>query len=176
MSEGAPGADFESFVLDTIEAFSRLARAKAGDLHSAQDAVQDAYLNMYRQWEKISARQESLTALGRIVVHHAVIDQFRRNKRMVTVPMPVQEMPDTQSGIGVPEAAYEMVKEGIDELVARLPERQREVITLCVLQDLSPAVVAQRLQIKEESVKRYIKAAANNLKKSINESSEEVTA
>ena len=45
MSEGAPGADFESFVLDTIEAFSRLARAKAGDLHSAEDAVQDADQN-----------------------------------------------------------------------------------------------------------------------------------
>lgn len=69
-----------------------------------------------------------------------------------------------------------MVKEEIDELVASLPGRQREVITLCVLQDLSPAVVAQRLQIKEESVKRYIKAAANSLKKSINEHGEEVTA
>ncbi|MET8965215.1 sigma-70 family RNA polymerase sigma factor [Streptomyces sp. NPDC004074] len=90
--------------------------------------------------------------------------------------MPVQEIPEEESSIGIPDAAYEMIKEGIDELIAKLPERQREVITLCVLNDLSPAVVAQRLQIKEESVKRYIKAAANNLKKSINESSEEVTA
>ncbi|MER7709069.1 sigma factor-like helix-turn-helix DNA-binding protein [Streptomyces werraensis] len=69
-----------------------------------------------------------------------------------------------------------MFREGIDELIAELPERQRQVITLCILQDLSPAVVAKRLRIKEESVKRYIKAAANNLKKSIYESSEEVTA
>ncbi|MGW3434943.1 RNA polymerase sigma factor [Streptomyces melanosporofaciens] len=171
MSEASPGADFESFVLETIEAFSRLARV---ELHSAQDAVQDVYLNMYRRWEKISAQQGSLTAYGRTAVKRAVIDQFRRNKRMVAVP--VQELPDIESGIGIPEAAYEIIKEGIDELVASLPGRQREVITLCVLQDLAPAVVAERLQIKEESVKRYIKAAANNLKKSINEHSEEVTA
>ncbi|MFD8079342.1 RNA polymerase sigma factor [Streptomyces sp. NPDC059718] len=176
MSEAAPGADYESFVLETIEAFSRLARAKAGDLHSAQDAVQVAYLNMYRRWEEISARQGSLAAYGRTAVKNAVKDQFRRNKRMVTVPVPVHELPEIESGIGVPGAAYEMVKEGIDELVASLPERQREVITLCVLQDLSTAEVAQRLQIKEESVKRYIKAATNNLKKSINEHGEEVTA
>ncbi|MFE1442923.1 RNA polymerase sigma factor [Streptomyces sp. NPDC058739] len=174
MNEGAPGADFESFVLETLEAFSRLARVEAGDLHSAEDAVQDVYLNMYRRWTTISAQQGSLTAYGRTAVKRAVIDQFRRNKRTVTVP--VHEIPETESGIGIPEAAYEMIKEGIDELVARLPERQREVITLCVLQDLSPEVVAKRLQIKEESVKRYIKAAANNLKKTINESSEEVTA
>ncbi|MER6431920.1 sigma-70 family RNA polymerase sigma factor [Streptomyces sp900105245] len=173
MSEAAPGADFESFVLETIEAFSRLARAQAGDLHSAQDAVQDVYLNMYRRWDFLTAGQGSLTAYGRTAVKRAVIDQFRRNKRMVMVP--VHELPEKESGIGVPEAAYEMIKEGIDELVESLPERQREVITLCILQDLSPAVVAQRLQIKEESVKRYIKAAANNLKKSINDHSEEVT-
>lgn len=173
MSEAAPGADFESFVLETIEAFSRLAQVEAGDLHSAQDAVQDVYLSMYRRWATISTQEGSLTSYGRIAVKRAVIDQFRRNKRMVTVP--VHELPEMESGIGIPEAAYEMIKEGIDGLVSSLPERQREVITLCVLQDLSPAVVAQRLQIKEESVKRYIKAAANNLKKSINEHSEEVT-
>ncbi|KUO03053.1 RNA polymerase sigma factor [Streptomyces caeruleatus] len=174
MSEAATGADFESFVLETIEAFSRLARVEAGDPHSAEDAVQDVYLNMYRRWATISVQEGSLTAYGRTAVKRAVIDQFRRNKRMVAVP--VHELPETESGIGIPEAAYEMIREGIGELVASLPERQREVITLCVLQDLSPAVVAQRLQIKEESVKRYIKAAANNLKKSINEHSEEATA
>lgn len=173
MSEAAPGADFESFVLETIEAFSRQARAEAGDPHSAEDAVQDAYLKMFRRWDQIVAGQGSLTSYGRTAVKRAVIDQFRRNKRMVTVP--VHGMPETESGIGIPDAAYEMIKEGIDELVAGLPERQREVITLCVLQDVSPAVVAQRLQIKEESVKRYIKAAVNNLKKSINEHSEEAT-
>ncbi|MFB6680186.1 RNA polymerase sigma factor [Streptomyces sp. NPDC056390] len=174
MSEAAPGADFESFVLETIEAFSRLARAQAGDLHSAEDAVQDVYLKMYQRWATISAHQGSLTAYGRTAVKRAVIDQFRRNKR--TVMVPVHDIPESESGIGSPEAAYEMIKEGIDELVKRLPERQREVITLCVLQDLGTEEVAQRLQIKEESVKRYIKAAANNLKNSINESSEEVTA
>ncbi|MFF3359238.1 RNA polymerase sigma factor [Streptomyces sp. NPDC002917] len=174
MSEAAPGADFESFVLETIEAFSRLARAQAGDLHSAQDAVQDVYLNMFRRWDKISAKPGSSIAYGRTAVKRAVIDQYRRNRK--TVAVPVHELPETESGIGIPDAAYEMIKEGIDELVASLPERQREVITLCVLQNLSPAVVAQRLQIKEESVKRYIKAAANNLKKTINDRSEEATA
>ncbi|MEZ7002327.1 RNA polymerase sigma factor [Streptomyces sp. AD55] len=173
MSEAVPGADFECFVLETLDAFRRLAQAEAGDPHSAQDAVQDVYLNMYRRWGEISSHRGSLVAYGRIAVKRAVIDQFRKNKR--TVAVPVQELPEIESSIGIPGAAYEMIMEGIDELVARLPERQREVITLCVLQDLATEVVAERLQIKEESVKRYIKAAANNLKKSINQYSEEVT-
>ncbi|WP_431985239.1 RNA polymerase sigma factor [Streptomyces qinglanensis] len=83
MSEAAPGADFESFVLETLDACSRLAQTQAGDPHSAQDAVQDVYLNMYRRWEEISAQQGSLAAYGRTAVKRAVIDQFRRNKRTV---------------------------------------------------------------------------------------------
>ncbi|MFE0457244.1 sigma factor [Streptomyces sp. NPDC058914] len=110
MSEAVPGADFESFVLETIEAFSRLARAQAGDLHSAQDAVQDVYLNMYRRWDFLTAGTGSLTAYGRTAVKRAVIDQFRRNKRMVMVP--VHELPEKESGIGVPEVAYEMINNG----------------------------------------------------------------
>lgn len=176
MSEAAPGADFESFVLETIEAFSRLALFRAGDLHSAEDAVQDAYLGMYRRWEEISTGQGSLTAYGYQAVKWAVADQYRKNRRRPAVATPPHEMPEPESRIGIPDAAYEMIKEGIDELVAELPDRQRDVITLCVLQGLDTEVVAQRLRIKEESVKRYIKVAVNNLKKSINESSEEVTA
>lgn len=173
MSEAEPGVDFEAFILETSEAFSRLARAAAGDVHSAQDAVQDVYLNMFRRWETLSARQGSLTAYGRTSVKNAVKDQFRKSKRLVTVP--IQEMPEGQSDTGIPGAAYEMIKEGIDELISELPERQREVIILCVLQDRSPAEVAKRLRVKEESVKRYIKAAVNNLKRSIKDSGEEVT-
>ncbi|GHB92455.1 sigma-70 family RNA polymerase sigma factor [Streptomyces phaeochromogenes] len=175
MNEAGPGTDFESFVLDTLETFSRAAKAQAGDLHSAEDAVQDAYLSLYRRWDELTSKPGSLTAYGRTAVKHAVITQFRRNKRLV-VTVSLQEACDKESSIGIPDAAYEMAKEGIDELIAQLPERQREVIILCILQGLDTAEVAQRLRIKEESVKRYIKAAINNLKKLITNSSEEVTA
>jgi RNA polymerase sigma-70 factor (ECF subfamily) len=69
-----------------------------------------------------------------------------------------------------------MIKEGIDELVAKLPDRQRQVITLCVLQDISPEDAGKRLRLKEESVKSYIRMAVKNLKKYINETGEEGTA
>jgi RNA polymerase sigma factor (sigma-70 family) len=171
VSEAESGADFASFVRKTYDAYSRMARAEAGDPYSGDDAVQDAYLRMFRRWETISAQPGSLTAYGRTAVKRAVIDQYRKNQRSVTVL--VEELPETQSPIGIPDAAYEMIKEGIDELIANLPARQREVITLCVLQELSPAVVAERFQIAEASVKRYIKAAIDNLKKSVNEHNEE---
>ncbi|MEU1577424.1 hypothetical protein ABZ519_41035 [Streptomyces collinus] len=43
-----------------------------------------------------------------------MIDQFRRIQRMT--PAPLQELPEQESRIGIPDAAYEMIKEGIDEL------------------------------------------------------------
>ena len=174
MSEAEPGVDFEAFVLKTSGLFSRVARLEAGDLHSAEDAVQVVYLRMFRSWEKLSTRQGSLVAYGRTAVKNAVLDQFRRKQHLVTVPL--RELPEKESDIGIPGAAYEVIKEGIDELIAKLPDRQREVITLCVLGELSPEDVGKRLGLKEESVKRYIHAAIRNLKKYINESGEEVNA
>lgn len=175
MTEPDRGTDFEAFVLETSAAFSRVARAEAGgDLHRAEDAVQVAYMRMFTSWEKILARPGNPVAYGRTAVRNAVIDEFRRNQRMT--PAPVQELPEQESKIGIPDATYEVIKEGIDELVAKLPDRQRQVITLCVLQDISPEDAGKRLRLKEESVKRIIRVAINNLKKFAHEIGEEGTA
>jgi RNA polymerase sigma-70 factor (ECF subfamily) len=92
------------------------------------------------------------------------------------ISAPLQELPEQKSRIGVPDAAYEMIKEDIGDLVAKLPDRQRQVITLCVLQEISPEEAGKRLRLKEESVKRIIRMAIKNLKKSVHETGEEVTA
>ncbi|MEU7162626.1 RNA polymerase sigma factor [Streptomyces chrestomyceticus] len=174
MSEADKGVDFEAFVLETSEAFIAAARALAGDLHNAEDAVQIVYMRMFQSWDKLSAKQGSLVAYGRTALKNAVTDQFRRNGRLVCVPL--QELTGRESVTGIPDAAYAMVREGIDDLVARLPDAQRQVITLCVLQDMSPGEAGKRLGRKEETVKRYIRAAIKNLKKYTNELSEEGTA
>ncbi|TXJ83359.1 sigma-70 family RNA polymerase sigma factor [Streptomyces lavendulae] len=175
MTEADRGVDFEAFVLETSAAYRRVARAEAGgDLHSAEDAVQVVYMRMFTSWEKIIARPGNPVAYGRTAVRNAVTDQFRRNQRMT--PAPLQELPDQESNIGIPDAAYEMIKEGIDALVAKLPDKQRQVITLCVLQDMSPEDAGKHLCLKEESVKKYIRMAIKNLKKYVDETGEEGTA
>lgn len=171
-----PFAGFEDFVRETGEAFLRYALYKGSDLHSAQDAVQDVYLKMLRKWESISSKSGSLSAYGRTAVAHAVTDQFRRKVSSRTVTVPDHEIPDRASIIGIPDAAYEMTREGIDELISGLPERQRQVIILCVIQDMSPAHAAAHLGLKEETVKHYILAAVMRLRKAVSEPSEEVTA
>ena len=173
MTEAEPTAGFEEFVLQTRDRFSLIARLEAGDPHYAEDAVQVAYMKMFRSWGTLSARQGSLEAYGRTAVRHAVTDQFRQNKRVVTVAP--EEIPEKESVLGIPDAAYGMVGEGIDQLIGELPDRQREVIALCVLEGLSPEEVGRRLDLKEGSVKRYVHAAIKNLQKSINKLSEEVT-
>lgn len=175
MSEEEPDcADFEAFVSQTRRAFLRFAQKKADNPHSAEDAVQTAYLNMFRSWDKLSGKRGSLTGYGYKAVKNAVTDQFRKCGRVAAVPM--DSLLEEPSRTGIPDAAYESLREGIDELIEELPERQRQVLILCTLQDLSPAEVGERLGLKEDSVKRYIKAAANKIKKAILESSEEVTA
>ena len=171
-----PFTGFEDFVRETYEAFLRYAQYRGSDLHSAQDAVQVAYLNLFRKWETISSKSGSLSGYGRTAVRHALTDQFRRSKSGLTVFMPDHEMPERASSIGIPDAAYEIAREGLDELIAGLPPKMRNVVTLCLIQDLSPAEAGKRLRLKEETVKHYIRAAVKRLQKAVSEPSEEVTA
>jgi len=170
--EDWPG--FEEFFRDNCKALLQVARRNA-DPHTAEDAVQAALIQMLQRWEKLTSHDGSLAAYGRRAVKNATVDQYRKNKN--TIPMPHTELPDRDSDIGIPEAAYESVRLEIYNLVAELPERQRQVVTLCVLQGQSHAEAAHRLGLKEASVKTYLKSARKNLKKkALLEPSEEVTA
>lgn len=170
--ENWPG--FEDFFREYRKEYLRVARRRA-DPHTAEDAVQAALVQMLNRWETLTAREGSLAAYGRQAVRNATVDQYRKNKN--TIPMPVTEMPERDSDIGIPEAVYESVRSEIYNLVAELPERQRQVVNICILQGHSHAEAAHRLGLKEASVKTYLKSARKNLKKKASlQPSEEVTA
>jgi RNA polymerase sigma-70 factor (ECF subfamily) len=78
--------------------------AAGGDLHSAEDAVQVTYMRMFTSWEEIVAQPGNRAAYGRTAVKNAVVAQFRRNQRMVLASL--REMPEQESQIGIPDAAY----------------------------------------------------------------------
>ncbi|MGP4004621.1 RNA polymerase sigma factor [Streptomyces sp. 8N706] len=173
-------ADFEEFVRSTRARYLVAAMmATDKNMHNAEDAVQSTYERLFKAWPRLAARQGSLVGYGRTTLDRAVIDQFRRTRRLE--PYPPEELPEGTSNLGIPDASYVSVRDGIyewitDELLPALPERQRQVVTLCFVKDLTPAEAAQELGLKEDTVKRYLNAALNRLQKTVYESSEEVTA
>jgi DNA-directed RNA polymerase specialized sigma24 family protein len=139
------GADFTEFVRDTRPKYLWAAMAQGSSPHDAEDAVQIAHLGVLKVWPQITTREGSLVTYGRTAVSNAVKDQGRRTRRLPQ-PCPPEDLPEGMSNLGIPDAPYVsacacdgVYERIIDELIPALPKRQRDVVTLCILRDHTPA-------------------------------------
>ncbi len=126
----------------------RLATAFVGDLESAEDLVQDTFLRVHDKWPRIRDADASIRYLRTAVVN-AARDVLRRRRRARKLPWTGQPH--------VPGADVEVLGNlrgaGVRDAVAGLPRRQREVITLRYLSDLSITETALTLGISPAAVK-----------------------
>lgn len=149
--------------------YGRLVRAlsvSTGDVERARDAVQDAFVQASRHWATVSRYDDPALWLRRVAVHR-VLDQRRgdqrrdaRSEREVrdrTAPLAVRSVRDSD--------ASERSAERLDlrRALDRLPPKQRLVITLHYLADLSVQQVAEALEIAPGTVKSQLSDARRNL-------------
>jgi RNA polymerase sigma-70 factor (sigma-E family) len=138
--------DFDVFYQDRWLHMVRLATLLLGDVASAEDAVQDAFVNVYRKRRRL-ADQVSGTGYLRV----AVINSCRsRQRRQKVAALALERLhwttdPTDDSTTRQPDADI------LDALRA-LPRRQREVIVLRYWSDLSESDSARILSISVGAV------------------------
>jgi RNA polymerase sigma-70 factor (sigma-E family) len=125
----------------------RFALMLVGDQSTAEDVVQDAFLGLYRAWDRIRDPDAVLGYLRTAVLNGArSVHRSRGRARLLRV----QHDPPVWSA----EAA---VMDGEDRRavlagIARLPRRQREVLALKYYLDLSEHDVAAILRVSRGTV------------------------
>ncbi len=142
--------------------YPRLVRAAlllVGDLETAEDVVQDAFIAVHRRWDRISDADR----VGGYL-HRSVVNGSRSVLRHRTV---VRRTP-AEAGVPVADIADEVVGRATrDEVVAALaglPRRQREVLVLRHYLDLSEAEIAETLRVSAGSVKTHASRGAAALR------------
>ena len=122
----------------------RLAYTLCGDWHTADDLVQSTFIKLYRHWHRI--RGQSVDAYARRILVNSYLSHRRDRRREEVVP----EVPEL-SAAGLDPLV------GSDDRLARalreLPARQRAVVALRHLEDMSVAEVADALGMAEGTVK-----------------------
>lgn len=111
-----------------------------GDLESARDVVQDAFLKLCRQpMDGLAGREREWLYT---VVRNQAIDHLRKERRMQ--PTDQQALAQTQDRQRAPEADLQAAdrKALIDQQLQTLSERDREVIRLKYQDGLSYAAIA----------------------------------
>lgn len=145
--------EFTAFMREAKDPLHRMAFLLSGDAHRAEELTQQTFERCYRHWHK--ARNGDPLVYARRVLANLRIDAWRRTRREVlTGP---DELP--QDDARVARAATRMPTRTVDDrdAVVRallcLPLKQRRVVVLRHLLDLSESEVSSELGIPLGTVK-----------------------
>ena len=151
----------------------RLAVVLTSDRAAAEDIVQDAFLGLYRRWDKVADMAAPLAYL-RVSVVNGCRTALRRRSRLTFRPEPAEDAPDRTDPDGrLAESAEASVLLGEEQRTVaaalwKLPRRQREAVVLRYYLDLSIEETAQVMGISPGTVKsatsRALAAVGRTLK------------
>ena len=118
----------------------------------AEDAVAEAFLRAYERWDSVGSMTNPIAWVVRVA-----LNQYNSDWRIWR-----REMPDPPEGDAV--SADHPSDDDLVELVWRLPRRQRQVVALRVLADLSERDVADALGISAKTVSVHLHRALGTLR------------
>ena len=131
-------------------ALVRLAAMLVRDTPTAEEVVQDAFVDMHRGWHRLEDSEKALAYLRQAVVnkarsvlrHRVVVEKNLQN--------PPPDMPSAEHG------AFAMLeRDAVVKALRGLPERQREAIVLRYYADMSEAEIAAAMGISRGAVKSH---------------------
>lgn len=118
----------------------------------AEDAVQEAFLRAYDRWEVVQHHDRPRAWVARVALNVAT-SWWRRHRREQASPPDRPAPPDERP-----------IDRDLVRLVWALPKRQRQVVALRVLADLSVADTAEALGMAEGTVKATLHRALRRLR------------
>jgi RNA polymerase sigma-70 factor (sigma-E family) len=120
------------------------------DVASAEEVVQEAYVGLYRRWDRLRDPDAAVGYLRQAVVNGSRSVLRRRGtaeRKAPTLYAVPGTSPDPATGVTDRRAVL--------DALAALPERQREVLVLRYYGDLSEADIASALGVSAGAVKSY---------------------
>jgi RNA polymerase sigma-70 factor (ECF subfamily) len=152
-SQAEREVDFSEFVREQQAMVYSMGWHLLRDAALAEELAQDVFLKLFENWSAFESQDHRKNWLRRVMVQRA-IDYARRAKLR------------PRSGLeSAPEPAapvYEadiLVTEHLELLVARLPERARQIVVLRYQEDMEPAEIAELLGLSVGAVKSTLHRA-----------------
>jgi RNA polymerase sigma-70 factor (ECF subfamily) len=141
--------------------FSYLHKRLVGDPSLVDDIFQQVWIKANRNWDKYSDQQKLLAWLCRIA-HNAVMDHYRKSRRMPMVEMTEQMdfTNDSDTGSSLDQQAFD---DALEAAIAELSEDQREVVELR-RKGVSFKEIAEKQQTNLNTALCRMHYAINNLR------------
>lgn len=154
---GAGRESFTAWASARRESLLRTAVLLTGDLGRAEDLVQEALTKVALRWDRLA--HEHPEAYARRILVRDNVSRWRRTRHEVVT----DRIPEHGTEVAVTGAERRMV---LLEALATLTPRQRAVLVLRYLEDLSEAEIARTLDVSAGTVKSTAHLALRRLRES----------
>jgi RNA polymerase sigma-70 factor (ECF subfamily) len=163
-------AALEGLVREHSRLVYRIAYAVLRRHHDAEDATQETFLRLLRYSSKLAEVEDAKTWLARIAWRVAVNGSKKRNWQR-EIPLDDPEKPAAEAASSDVPADQTVngtqVSAALERLIAALPERLRQPLTLSTIEEMSPQEVATTLGINEAAVRSRVFRARQILKEKL---------
>jgi RNA polymerase sigma factor (sigma-70 family) len=137
----------ESALAELYDRFGRIAYGLAlrilRDDSLAEDAVQDAFLTVWRSAARYMPERGKASTWVLTLVHRRAVDLVRREERRRTEP--IESVPEPASGAADELAWLRLQREQVQAALRQLPDQQREALELAYYGGFSQSELADRL-------------------------------
>lgn len=140
-----------------------------GSRSEAEDAVQDAFLHIINNPEKIlllSREQQPFYLVS--IIENVCYNYLKKKNRHPTED--IDKYYELASNYSVEKKAdEEILLDGVKSALKLLSERDYGIMYLLYFEEMRPAEIAKALDISEKNIYKYIDRAKKRLKKILNE-------
>jgi RNA polymerase sigma-70 factor, ECF subfamily len=143
----------------------RLAKSILRDGAAAEDAAQDVFLRLWRALPGYNGTA-ALSTWIYAITRNTSISLLRKRRVQVSLDEPLDRDDDDGPGLGLQLAAPEFddsATASVERLLARLPERYRQAVTLFYMEDKSYEHTAAALGLPLGTVKALLHRARKRL-------------
>lgn len=161
---------FATLVRKYQQQIHTLAWKKTGDFQIAEDIVQETFLQVYQKLETLEGPTQFTGWLYQIA-HRRCIAWLRKN-RIQTEPLEETDISEIETEAYSEYVATEQAKttaeaqrDLVEKLLAKLKERDREVIMLHYFEEMSSPEIGKSLGVSENTIKSRLHRAKQQLKK-----------
>ncbi|MBA2642434.1 MAG: sigma-70 family RNA polymerase sigma factor [Actinobacteria bacterium] len=141
----------------------------------AEDAVQEAFLGVWRTAAAFRAERAKASTWILTLVHRRAVDLVRREERRRTEPLPddVPTRPQDATDAADEAAWLRFERERVQAALKQLPDVQREAIELAYYGGYSQSELAERLGLPLGTVKSRMFAGLARLRELLDDSTQE---
>ena len=147
-----------------------LAMRITNDAALAQDAVQDAFMGVWRNAARYQGARASVRTWMLSITHHRAVDVLRRRRPATTLP----EIEGAEESLRVPDVWSDVVRatdaDAIRQAMAQLPDLQQQAIQLAYFDGLTQVEIADRTGAPLGTVKSRVRLGLQQLRRLLEDS------